>query len=211
MSEIRNYLSNNLEYLRFYIIATSSKALVYKNTAIKKEDIENLPYYEKEIKNLLSDFDTNVISDTLNFYQYFLRNGEGSKAVMPIPNKNLHIYMQKYGEEFCRTLNLIYGQENEKFRLSDIISIYGSTYLAAIFKYDGQTCEPIVDINPNMLNIGNLTTNKISSSLTSTRIIKVYEDNTIIFIKPNQYRYWLASIAYRDADKCVLDLSKAGY
>ena len=68
-----------------------------------------------------------------------------------------------------------------------------------------------VDINPNMLNIGNLTTNKISSSLTSTRIIKVYEDNTIIFIKPNQYRYWLASIAYRDADKCVLDLSKAGY
>ncbi|WP_287212056.1 N-6 DNA methylase, partial [Muribaculum sp.] len=211
LSEIRNYLSNNLEYLKFYIIATSSKALVYKNTAIKKEDIENLPYYEKEIKNLLSDFDTNVISDTLNFYQYFLRNGEGSKAVMPIPNKNLHIYMQKYGEEFCRTLNLIYGQENEKFRLSDIISIYGSTYLAAIFKYDGQTCEPIVDINPNMLNIGNLTTNKISSSLTSTRIIKVYEDNTIIFIKPNQYRYWLASIAYRDADKCVLDLSKAGY
>ncbi|MBT9898386.1 N-6 DNA methylase [Bacteroides thetaiotaomicron] len=211
LSEIRDYFSNNLEYLKFYIIATSSKALVYKNTAVKKEDIENLPYYEREIKGLLSDFDTNVIADTLNFYQYFLRNGEGSKAVMPIPNKDLLIHMQKYGEEFCRTLNLIYGQEKEKFRLSDIIPVYGNSYLAAIFKYDEQKCEPVINSNPNTLNIGNLTINKISSSLTSTRIIKAYEENTIIFIKPNQYRYWLSSIAYRDADKCVVDLSKAGY
>ncbi len=209
--EIRNYLRNNLDCLKFYAIATSSKALVYKNTAIKKEDIENLPYYDGEIVTLLSDFDVNVIIDTLKTYQFFLRNGESSKAVMPIYNKDLSIQIQKYGDDFCKTLNLVYGQENQKFRLSDIIPLYGNSYLTAIFKYDEQKCGPVVNRNLNTLNIGNLTLNKISSSLTTTRIIKVYEENTIIFIKPNQYRYWLSSIAYRDADRCVVDLSKAGY
>jgi hypothetical protein len=211
LSEIRNYLSNNLEYLQFYVMATSSKALVYKNTAIKKEDVENLPYCNQEIKSLLSDFDINVITDTLNFYQYFLRKGEGSDAVMPISKKNLLKCMQKYGEEFCKTLNLVYAQESQKFRLGDIVPIYGNSYLVAIFKYGKQEYEPVINNNLNTLNVGNITISKISSSLTSTRIIKIYEKDSIVFIKPNQYRYWLPSIAYRDADKCVVDLFKAGY
>ena len=60
---------------------------------------------KKRIKNLhFLILYTNVISDTLNFYQYFLRNGEGSKAVMPIPNKNLHIYMQNMAKNFVELL-----------------------------------------------------------------------------------------------------------
>lgn len=208
---IKEYLKYNKEYLQFYLIATSSKALVYKNSSVKKEDIENLPYYEKGIKTILSDSEKNVVFDTLNFYQKFLRNGENSDAVKPIPLANEFIYMKRYGNEFCKTLNSIYEQDNFKFRLSNIIRIYNGAYLAAVFVYGVQEKEPMISDDLSVLNIENLTISKISSYLTSTRIIIEYEENTIIFIKPNQYRYWIASTAYRDADKCVLDLSMAGY
>jgi len=58
----------------------------------------------------------------------------------------------------------------------------------------------------------NLSQNQISNQLNVNRIIKLYpQKDTIIFIKPNQYRYWLSMAAYRDADKCFLDLTKLGY
>lgn len=209
--DIWNYLNANLNYLRFYVIATSSKALVYKNTAIKKEDIENLPYYQGNVEELLSVPDINIINDVLTYYQYFLRNGESSKAVKSIPKQEIPSFIMKYGNEFSQTLNAIYEQGNQKFRLSQIISLYDNSYVGVVFKYDEQKNSPSFSDNLNVDNIQNIAINRISSFLSATRIIKIYEENTIIFIKPNQYRYWLSHIAYRDADKCMVDLSKAGY
>jgi hypothetical protein len=58
------------------------------------------------------------------------------------------------------------------------------------------------------LNIAGLTNNQISAHLSVYRIIKLYpQKDTIVFVKPNQYRYWLSLIAYRDADKCFSDFS----
>jgi hypothetical protein len=209
--DIWNYLNTNLNSLRFYVIATSSKALVYKNTAIKKEDIENLPYYQGNMEDLLSKPDINIINDVLVYYQYFLRNGESSKAVKPIPKQEIWSFITNYGSEFSQALNAIYEQENQKFRLNQIISLYDNSYIGVVFKYDEQVKPPVFNDNLNVDNIQNIAINHISSSLSATRIIKIYEENTIIFIKPNQYRYWLSHIAYRDADKCMVDLSKAGY
>ena len=211
LSFIQHFLNLNLNNLRFHLIATSSKALVYKNTAIKKEDIENLPYTSGKIGDLLSKSDQNIINDVLNYTQYFLRNGEGSKSVRRIPSIELVSIIENYGKEFSETLNSIYSQNKQEFRLSYIIPLYGESYICTVFKYDEKKENAIYCENIKSSNIENIIINQISSSLTATRIIKVYEENSIIFIKPNQYRYWLSHIAYRDADKCVVDLSKAGY
>lgn len=113
---------------------------------------------------------------------------------------------------FSQTLNAIYTQENQKFRLNQIISLYDNSFIGVVFKYDEHVNLPVFNDNLNVDNIPDIAINQISSSLSATRIIKIYEENTIIFIKPNQYRYWLSHIAYRDADKCMVDLSlKAGY
>ncbi|MCP5064431.1 MAG: hypothetical protein GY936_18480, partial [Ignavibacteriae bacterium] len=62
------------------------------------------------------------------------------------------------------------------------------------------------------LELKELTDIEISKQLSVNRIIKLYPSkDTIVFVKPNQYRYWLSPIAYRDADKCFSDLSKLGY
>ncbi len=36
-------------------------------------------------------------------------------------------------------------------------------------------------------------------------------DDIVYLIKPKQVRYWLRSIALRDADEMMVDLFKAGY
>jgi hypothetical protein len=36
------------------------------------------------------------------------------------------------------------------------------------------------------------------------------QKDTIVFVKPNQYRYWISLAAYRDADKCFADFADKG-
>lgn len=140
--------------------------------------------------------------------QFFLRNGENSKAVSKIKGiSNFKRVLDNYGVEFSRILNIIYEKEDYKFRLSDVIQLENSL-IVTIFKYDCQSIEPKFTRDVSELNIYGLTNNEISAHLSVNRIIKLYpKKNTIIFVKPNQYRYWLSLIAYRDADKCFSDFS----
>jgi hypothetical protein len=65
--------------------------------------------------------------------------------------------------------------------------------------------------NLSQLNISHLTLNKISSCLSINRIIKFYpQKDMIVFVKPNQYRYWISLAACRDADKCLADFADKG-
>ncbi|TAG57861.1 MAG: hypothetical protein EAZ27_02005 [Cytophagales bacterium] len=45
-----------------------------------------------------------------------------------------------------------------------------------------------------------------TETLQIKRIIRIYRENEIIFIKLNQIKYWLNTIAYRDADKTFSDI-----
>ena len=49
-----------------------------------------------------------------------------------------------------------------------------------------------------------------SSNLRINRILRLYDDNAIYMIKPNQLRYWLKSVAIIDADETFCYLSKNG-
>lgn len=213
LRHLSDYFKANLEVLKFYNICTSGKMLVYKNTACKQEDILNLPCdFNIDMTLILSEIDRNIISDINNVMQLFLRNGENSKAVSPIVgNENIKAILGKYGKEFSRALNTIYKDKDCKFRLSDIIQLENSL-IATVFKFDNENIEPKFAKDLSELNIDGLANNQISAHLSVNRIIKLYpQKDTIVFIKPNQYRYWLSLTAYRDADKCFSDFSNAGY
>lgn len=217
LKTIFNSLRINHSIFQFYIICTSGKMLIYKNTACKKEDILNLPFNSGiDLNTILSEIDRNIIKDVNEIMQLFLRNGENSKAVKPISltkqifNPNL----ENYGREFSKILNLIYEEKKKKFRLSDVVALSNS-FIATIFKYDDKTEN--VRFHNDISNlessiIDELSNHKISEHLSANRVIKLYpQKDTIVFIKPNQHRYWLSLTAYRDADKCFSDLSKMGY
>ena len=48
-------------------------------------------------------------------------------------------------------------------------------------------------------------------ALRTVRILRFYERNTIIMVKPDRLRYWISSTAIRDADETLVDLQRQGY
>lgn len=199
------------DFYRFYIYVTSSQVLINLNTAILKNDFMQLPFIEGNHKSFFSTFDNNVIADVNEYMQDFIRHGENSKAVKPLPDNGIKLFIINYGIEFSKVLNIIYENKKKRFRLSDVVSLSNS-FIATIFKYDSNSKKPVFHSGNSELNLKELTDIEISKHLSVNRIIKLYpQKDTIVFIKPNQYRYWLSLTAYRDADKCFSDLSKAGY
>lgn len=47
--------------------------------------------------------------------------------------------------------------------------------------------------------------------LRTVRVVRFYESNVMLIIKPDRLRYWIRSTAIRDADETLFDLRKQGY
>ena len=137
-----------------------------------------------------------------------MAHGENSKAVKRIENDDFSYIIKNYADDFSNALNRIY--KNKKFKLTDIVN-FNNSVIATVFQYTSEDKKIKFHEDFNALNIKKLTYKKIYSHLSSNRIIKIYpQKDTIVFIKPNQYRYWLSLCAYRDADKCISDFANAG-
>jgi methylase of polypeptide subunit release factors len=206
-SVYNNFIANEKIYL-FQFIVNSAQLLINRNTAILAYDLYTTKYVTK---NVLSQYDGHIIDDVLNYFQDFLRRGENSKAVQPIKDEDFKRIITNYGTEFSKILNLMYETSERRFRLSNVLTLKNSL-IAAVFRYDGESSKAVFSSDLSDLNIETLTENRISSELSVNRIIKMYpQKDTVVFVKPNQYRYWLSLIAYRDADSCFADFADADY
>jgi methylase of polypeptide subunit release factors len=220
LNKILVFFKTNHNILKFFNICTSGKMLVYKNTACKQEDVLNLPFdLNIDMYSILSEYDLNIIRDVNDVMQLFLRRGEceSKKHINPAikalnsKQRDFQNIFKYYGAEFSKVLNLIYEKDNIKFRLSDVVELNNSL-IATVFKYDSsnESINFLKDLSE--LNIEGLTDYQLSSELSVKRIIKLYpQKDMIVFVKPNQYRYWLSLIAYRDADACFADFVEAGF
>lgn len=205
LKNIFNSFDTYYSFYKFYFLATSSETLINRNNTFLLKDLKKLRFISKEI--YFSEFDLKTMKDCLEFQQDFFIHGEKSKALQTIKQNKFNSVISDYGAEFSRALNLIYENNERKFRLSDVIE-FENSLIATVFKYDSENIEPNFCENLSELKIDGLTNNQISAHLSVNRIIKLYpQKDTIVFIKPNQYRYWLSLIAYRDADKCFSDFS----
>lgn len=205
LKKLVQLFEKNADFYRFYFLATSSETLINRNNTFLLKDFKNIPIIEDEF--IFSEFDLNVINDSLDYQQDFFIHGEKSKALQSIKQNKFNSVISSYGIEFSRALNTIYENNDRKFRLSDVVQLKNSL-IATVFKYDSENSEPNFFNDLSELNIDELTNNHISAHLSVNRIIKLYpQKDTIVFIKPNQYRYWLSLTAYRDADKCFSDFS----
>ena len=210
LTQIQGSILKNKKLLKCFLVSTSGKTFINKDTDITKEDLMNIPF---PLDNLvLSSMEEKILTDINDFFIDYLSKRLNSKSLMTIGKDSIVDVINNYGQEFIKILNPIYEANNKKYRLSDVISLVDDTYIATIFKYDDKSLTTKFHNNNSKINIEELTNHSISKHLNSTRIIRLYDKEvTIIFVKPNQYRYWLSLTAYRDADKSLVKLSKAGY
>lgn len=204
LEKLENYIKSNNRLLRFYILATSSRVKVIKATSLYDEDILNIPYPEdiKDVK--LSEAEEIILNDSMTYFLY-----SDSKSILEGRMSEDEIY--KYTDVFCKTLNSIY-QKEKSFQLFKIID--AGKFYAIHFEYVSEK------LNPKFENTDDIE-KYIESAIPSRkenvdnihiqRIIKVYGQDSIILAKPKQLRYWLPSIALRDADETFADYFKSRY
>ncbi|MCS2947101.1 hypothetical protein NXX54_01385 [Bacteroides sp. BFG-638] len=186
----------------FFTFSTSSQLLINLNTAILKEDIMRLPLFSQTF--YLTDVDKKVIFDVNHYTQEFHRRGENSIVLNPVENNSV---IKSYGVEFSRILNHMYADNGRIFKLSDIVRFNDDKFIGAVFTYDDvDVKEPKILKTDYSDEIEGLSKFKVSEHFSSTRIIRYYSKNKVLFVKPNQMRYWLPSIAYRDADKTFANI-----
>ena len=188
------------EYL-FYLTSTSAKAGIDKATVLYKNDIDNLPY-PQNIENIrLSQIEEYFAEDTIKYMLDWI-NG---KQNLPIFKNVSKIQLLEYQNIYCDLLNTIY----DKFKPLDIVQT--EQFIIMSFYYNEIPEGYLFKNTLTDADIEILINNRIGKNINITRIFKYYDNHLIYIIKPKQYRYWLKSIAVRDADDTFADLVNMRY
>lgn len=195
LKNLAEYLKDDANVPLMWLL--SGQVLTSREGVPLKRDILTLPFPKVEYNSI----ENILLNDILLYYSNFRKNGEKSEIL----NKANDTDLKEFGEIYCRILNSIY----ENF--SPLAPVIGNEFIAYPFILGDK---PEIEI-PHSLNeieekLKSLIDYKVSYNLWIKRIIKVYHKNVIFLYKPNQKRYWLRSIAIRDADETINDLYNQG-
>jgi hypothetical protein len=203
LKDLESYFNLHSDLLRFYIRATSSQLSISKATVPLKEDFMNLPYPEKKSNLSISTAEKILIKEVLN-YQLSSNKDELTKDCS-VPQ------LRSFSKTFCQTLNSVYSIDSKEFRLVKLLDTgkYYALHLEYSEKAQEANFETDIDLDKYIEKF--ILSKQDSSKSHIQRILKYYSKDTIILAKPKQLRYWLQSIALRDADETFADYVKTGF
>ncbi len=182
-------------------ILLSGRILVGMSNSLNASDIMALPYPDDSQEIGLNTWEQALVDDIENYLVDFRRKGEKASVLTKANNSEL----QSFGDMYCNILNSVYEQFRplQPIRMGSFICYpfcYGETPQIELPKED-----EIVPYLEALLQ------HRHGSRLFVNRILRLYDRNVIFMIKPSQKRYWLRSIALRDADETMIDLLEQGY
>jgi hypothetical protein len=193
------FLSENKEILRFLIYIFSTQMLVGKSTAFLKRDFDELPSPESGFFERLSWWEKYLIGDVLDYFAEMVRTGHNSElTVAPVDR----VSFQTYSHAFCKLLGSVYTN----LRTGRWGLLNGLAYQAFYF---GGRCEldwPD-DWSAKLASV----VHKENSAIHTSRVVRLYEKNTLVIVKPDRMRHWIPSTAIRDADETLVELQQQGF
>ncbi len=193
-------LRSRRRFYEFCCLVRGSKVFVAKATAILKQDIDALPFPEDEAELDLAFWEKAIIDDVLEYMAPFVRLGQNSELLEQAASKE---QLRLYAEMFCRMLGTVY----KNLKASESIHANGLIYQSFYF---GEA--PRVDWSLNgQKKLEQLIYKQEHGSLRTVRIVRLYDENVMLIVKPDRLRYWIRSTAIRDADETLLDLRRQGY
>jgi hypothetical protein len=190
-------LTKNNLLNRFHILTTSSRILIGRATAILKRDIDNLPFTEDIIS--LSAAEKLVIQDVLS---YFSKQNQ----ILLSGNAKINNEIRLFENTFCKVLNSVYQTKEKSFQLFKIVD--AGKYYALHFEYSSEKIQETEEVTADLEQYIEKIILSVRDRQKKThfkRIMKFYGKDCIILVKPKQLRYWLPSIALRDADEVFAD------
>ncbi|TVT36754.1 N-6 DNA methylase [Hymenobacter setariae] len=208
---IRETFANSNLY-RFILSATSGRSGISRSVrTVLKKDILALPYLGRNQQYELGYLEQILVDDTLEYWLDFLAKENNIRALQPATLPDLQAYQQV----LCEVLNSLFSSDSDLGRYVTIELTANSGFGVSIIQYVHHVNDaPHSTVAPTIIDalaVEKLVRDTLNATTRINRIIKLYEADRIILIKPLELRYWLRSIAIRDADEIVKDLYNAGY
>jgi hypothetical protein len=201
LRNIGQWLSDEGSALQAYIALTSPRLFTQKATALQADDIYSIPYPETTSLDL-SGNERILVDDIADYYRDLIRLGENSEAMKEsgLPG------ITRFSATFTRQINAIYKQN--PLRALEPKTWSGAVCLPFAFG-DGKVDWTGVDELKGKLDT--LLHEQRGTTLHITRIARIYDGTFIFLLKPDRLRYWLRSVALRDADETLTDLREQGF
>lgn len=201
LSKVSRFLSENQMALRTYVAATSFRLYNKKATATSTTDVLNIPYPETGDLQL-SITESILVNDILTFQRDLIRKGDKSDALV----KSGHSALPTFNETFLASINGIYSENPliaHPYQSWPGIICQAYSFGPAVIDWS--------DADKLRGRLDALVREQSSETLSVTRVARVYDDNLLFLIKPDRLRFWLRTIALRDADEVLADLRAQGY
>jgi N-6 DNA Methylase len=197
--DIKSYLDKYSQTLSFFALVNESRFFLHATTSVGKKDIMALPY-PKNMEDLeLNYAETILRDDVLNYRIEQLYKGEDAKInALTEPNQ-----IEDFGEVYCLALNSFGSKDGREFYFSKIWDT--PSVFVTEFKLSHVPLELVKEERKNSNIEAILNFKDENRNFNIQRIIRHYTQDAVYLIKPKQLRYWLKSIALRDADETLND------
>ena len=205
--QINNTLNSNYTFYKLFLLSTSAEAGISRSGGyvMYLKDFLALPYPENKADLDLSTNEIIIRDDVLNYKLEELSKGEKAKInIQKVKDNELN----EFGEILCSNLNPVYQTKDKKFKALE--PIHTISYTCYPIAYDNAKISKELKEKLQNGDLSELIENEQESVL-YRRILRLYKQDIIYLIKPNTLRYWLKSIALRDASDISTDLINSGY
>ena len=199
LKTLANYINSNGLLLCFLIHAMSGRLGIIKANSFYNEDIENLPYPESTSFIAVSEADSIIINDALDYYSSPRKQTVHKQLFQETISTD---ELLSFADVFCKGINCLSSSKEKSYSLAKIID--ADNYYALQFelreinnKHYRQ--ESNKDIS-NYLNPLLTSNSQQINTIHVQKILKIFGNGMIVLVKPKQRRYWLKSIALRDSD-----------
>jgi len=207
LKKIETALKSNYLFHKLFLLAISAEAGISRSGGytMYMKDILALPYPEDEKDLALSYSEEIIKDDVLNYKLEELTKGEKAKInTQTVTEKEL----EAFGKVFCESLNPIYQIGERKFK--PLVPIKTLSYTCFPFAYDNKEFSPEISAKIKDGDLSELMENQ-QESVHYRRVLRLYQKDIVFLVKPNTLRYWLKSVALRDASDVIVDFVNNGY
>ncbi|MBM7045526.1 class I SAM-dependent DNA methyltransferase [Rhizobium lusitanum] len=202
LKAVDRWITENRKALQAFVALSSSRLFKKKATAIGASDIRALPYMENGALEISAN-EAIIAADIVDYQSDLVRLGDDSAALKKTAEKALDDFANVY----CSQINVVYGQD----ALVPLTAYVWPGVVCQPFSFGGGASVDWSGAEKLRGRVDRLLKEQRGSSINVTRIARIYDDRFIFFIKPNRLRYWLRSVALRDADETLSDLRLQGY
>lgn len=179
-----------------------TQALTGKATVPLKQDLDLLPIPKNGSELALSYWEEALAQDVLEHMHDYVRLGQNSRLLKECVAVK---HLSQYSSLFVKLLGSLYEE------LTGGEPVFADGLVAQPFYFGGHAELPWLRSADCAKSLRQLVYDHSTASLRTARVIRYYERNVILLVKPDRLRYWIRSTAIRDADDTLEDLRQQGW